>query len=497
MAKNFFSTSGFPINLAVLSFQPGLEQAYQDDYFRKSLTHVRIVILLAIFNYLIFGILDNLLAPLESHQLWFIRYAVFTPFALFIFLFSFTGQFKKYFQLSLVSVVLVAGFGIIGMTLIAPPPNNYSYYAGLILVFFYLFTFIRVQFVWASITGIILLAAYEFAAVFEIKAPVNILVNNNFFFITSEIVGMCACYSIDFNLRKNFIQKKLLVQEQEKVRKINEELEQKIRERTKNLTESNKALKEEVAERSKLEKARRETEVKALTQSKMASLGAISTGVAHEINQPLTFIKIIFESILRDLENKCLSHEELTADSQESLQQIQRISVIIDHLRTFGRADSSLMEKTQLKKALNNTLILFSQRLKLNNITFKTKIPPEIPDIYGNPIKLEQVFINLLQNSIDALAGRNDGEITVSLSQENQNIAVQFADNGSGIPNEIRDKIFEPFFTNKEVGKGTGLGLSIVYGIIQEHNGTIKLVDNERRGTTFLITVPFFPADSL
>jgi len=141
------------INWITLSFAQNLEKIFQDQYFIDSLRQVRIAQLLGVFFYGIFGILDAWLAPEAKYQLWFIRYAIVCPFLIINYVLSFSSHFKKYMQLSIAATVLLAGLGIIAMILIAPFPASYSYYAGLILVFIYGYTFFKLRFIWACLTG--------------------------------------------------------------------------------------------------------------------------------------------------------------------------------------------------------------------------------------------------------------------------------------------------------------------------------------------------------
>ena len=153
-----------------------------------------------------------------------------------------------------------------------------------------------------------------------------------------------------------------------------------------------------------LEEAKRqEMEMRALTQDKLASLGEIATGVAHEINQPLSYIKIILESTLNDIETEKLDRAELSEDFSESLRQIRKISNIISHLRTFGRSDVTSFSPVSLDRVLHDTLILMNERLRIKNITIDISVAENFPLLYGNHVKLEQVFVNLIQNSMDAI----------------------------------------------------------------------------------------------
>lgn len=260
MATSSSESNDIKANLLTLTFPSELEEAFLEDYFQRSLRHVRIALLLAIFFYSIFGILDAWIAPDVKEKLWFIRYGVFVPFVFAVFLFSFSEHFKKFMQVCLTTVILVAGFGIIEMILIAPYPGNFSYYAGLILVFIFGYTFFKLRFIWATIAGWMIVVAYEFAAIWLNQTPIPILLNNNFFFLTGNIIGMFACYSIEFYFRKDFVQARLLEAEERKVKAANRELEKRVEERTVQLVDANKELSQEVIERKAAEEAARESE---------------------------------------------------------------------------------------------------------------------------------------------------------------------------------------------------------------------------------------------
>lgn len=253
---------------------------------------------------------------------------------------------------------------------------------------------------------------------------------------------------------------------------------------------ANKRLQGQIDTVALMQDEKEKLRVKMITQGKLASLGEIATGIAHEINQPLSYIKIMFEAILHDYRgNRRLDIEELVEDSQESLKQVHRITVIIDHLRTFARTDGTQYEEADIPTIIDNTLILTRERLRINNIQLALNIAEELPKLKASVVKIEQVLINLFQNSIDALVETAGGEIKILVYSVDEFIKIEFTDSGHGIAEEIRENIFEPFFTTKEVGKGTGLGLSIVYGIVTEHNGEIEYVPRER-GATFVITLP-------
>ncbi len=249
----------------------------------------------------------------------------------------------------------------------------------------------------------------------------------------------------------------------------------------------------DITERKKLEEQLQEKQAQLMQSSKMASLGEIATGLAHEINQPLTYISGFIQSLDRDIKMNRFSIDKVKDKIKNSYHQVNRIVEIIQHLRTFGRNDSQSVQHINIATMLHNTLLLMKERIRLNNINLIMNTESQLPTILGNANRLEQVFINLFQNSIEAMSKENSSaeiRVDISASQDDKAVITSFADNGTGIEPSHLEKIFEPFFTTKEVGKGTGLGLSIVYGIIKEHQGTITCHSEKNRGTTFTITLP-------
>ena len=282
---------------------------------------------------------------------------------------------------------------------------------------------------------------------------------------------------------KQAVDKYLLLQENKKLIAL-------LAEKNQLLTAANHQLIADMALQQTLERQRRDSEIRMLSQAKLASLGEIATGIAHEINQPLTYIQIILQAAGRDIDQGKLNLEELAAEIKESTRQVQRITKIIQHLRIFGRADKGEMVELSLPALFNDTLILYRQKFRINAIALEITVSPNLPHICGNPTQLEQVFINLLQNAFDALEHALTPTIIVDFALKGNQIITTFTDNGCGITSETAAKIFEPFFTTKPIGKGTGLGLSIVYGIIADHSGTIECQSQPGKGSRFVIALP-------
>lgn len=250
---------------------------------------------------------------------------------------------------------------------------------------------------------------------------------------------------------------------------------------------------QDVTERKQQDHERRLLEVSALAQSKLATLGEVATGIAHEINQPLTYINTMIKATQEDMEQDRLDGSTMLRRLTESHRQVERITRIVDHLRIFGRDEGTELIPVDIEAVLDNTLELLGERFRIRNIVLDIQAEKALPEVHGNATQLEQVFINLFQNSIDALAEtRKDAGITVEFTTgpDRDTVCVSFADTGKGIEPDQIEKIFDPFYSTKEVGKGTGLGLSIVYGIIQDHGGKISCESEVGIGTTISMTLP-------
>jgi histidine kinase len=244
---------------------------------------------------------------------------------------------------------------------------------------------------------------------------------------------------------------------------------------------------------------RLETEQQLIQASKMATLGEMATGVAHELNQPLSVIKTASSFSIKKIEkHEPIGDEILFNILMKIDSNIDRATKIINHMRQFARKSDMDLEKVQLNDVLKRAFEIFSQQLKLRGIEVQWHIEKKLPKIYADPSRLEQVFINLLLNARDAIEEKWDyaksaeGEKKIILKTmcDRQWVICEVCDTGKGVSDAIADKIFEPFFTTKEVGKGTGLGLSISYGIIKDCGGSIQVFPNEPEGACFVLKFP-------
>jgi histidine kinase len=244
---------------------------------------------------------------------------------------------------------------------------------------------------------------------------------------------------------------------------------------------------------------RLEAEQQLIQASKMATLGEMATGVAHELNQPLAVIKTASRFFIKKVRNQEPIPEHIIATLSEEIDgHVDRASKIINHMREFGRRSDKRLDPISVNEVLFKTSEIFSQQLKARGIDMVWDLADSLPRVRADANRLEQVFINLLINARDAIEEKvqahphQKGEKRIYLASRRRDgfVEVEVRDSGKGIPRKLIAKIFEPFFTTKEVGKGTGLGLSISYQIVQDFGGTIRAHSREGEGAAFMIRFP-------
>ncbi|MCA9400258.1 MAG: hypothetical protein KC713_01425 [Candidatus Omnitrophica bacterium] len=315
-----------------------------------------------------------------------------------------------------------------------------------------------------------------------------------------------------------------LKNQSEALRQLNESLDQKVHERTHDLQEKHKRLKQTLAELNDAHESLKKAHVKLLHAEKMASIGQLAAGIAHEINNPIGFISSNLQTLQTYVKNfneiwlamdqikiSCdennleklkhhVEHSEALAERfnfsfirndvkdllEESLNGVHRVSKIIKDLRTFAREDEDKREMVHVNEIIESILGIVNNEIKYKATLLKDY--KDIPPVYCNRQKLSQVFVNMLVNAAQSLEKK--GTIKISTYEIDQFVCIEFSDTGCGIPPEKMDRIFDPFYTTKGVGQGTGLGLSICYDIIKLHEGDIKVSSRLGKGTVFTIMLP-------
>ena len=308
------------------------------------------------------------------------------------------------------------------------------------------------------------------------------------------------------------------IEEVEKQKKIIENARDEINHTLIEVDHQKKLIEDKNTELNKLLVDLREAQQQLVMAEKMASLGQLTAGVAHEINNPINFVSANIKPLKEDLADivECINRyesvirenklEELFSGVQQfknktdiafSMKEIQdllrgieeganRTSEIVKGLRNFSRLDQNVVKKANLNEGIESTLTLlhtvYKDRIEI------IKDYGDIPEVECLPGQINQVLMNILSNAIQAIAEK--GEIFIKTSEEKSAVKISIRDTGGGMSDETKQKIFDPFFTTKEVGKGTGLGLSISYGIIEKHQGKIEVNSVQGKGTEFIITLP-------
>jgi two-component system NtrC family sensor kinase len=236
------------------------------------------------------------------------------------------------------------------------------------------------------------------------------------------------------------------------------------------------------------EKALEQATQRQIGQSeKLASVGRMAAGIAHEINNPLTGL-LTFEHLLKDEKSLSLKGREYL---DIMYKETSRMRGIVMGLLNFARESPAEMALADVNEIIRQWITLVRNQKDFSDIMIEEQLAKGLPSVHADANQLQQVLVNLSLNACEAMP--EGGTLTISTWEENQHVLVSIADTGHGINEEHLEKVFDPFFTTKPVGKGTGLGLSVSYGIIRQHGGVIKVKSQEGQGTVFTFTLPVAP----
>ncbi|MDW3648067.1 MAG: ATP-binding protein [Bacteroidia bacterium] len=321
-------------------------------------------------------------------------------------------------------------------------------------------------------------------------------------------------FTAAISFRQKRIEKQLYRRKEDQKRLLEEQnkmLEEAVESRTAELLEKTNAL-EEALIKQKI------TQSKLVEQEKMASIGQLTAGIAHEINNPINFVSSNIDSLWLDLKDIKIMLEKIEKlaiehDDEELAEKIkklikesdasflfkemiglvegiqygaERTQEIVKGLRNFSRLDEDVFKRANLQEGIESTLRIL--KVQIGRKIELVKEYGEIPLVCCLPGKLNQVFMNILSNGIQALGG--EGKIHIQTYQEGEDVIVKISDNGKGMSEEVQKRIFEPFYTTKDVGEGTGLGMYIVHGIIEQHKGSITVSSEMGKGSEFRIRIP-------
>ncbi len=453
----------FPLSL---SFRDkNYERKFQDFYYNLSINLVRNALLLGVLLYGSFAILDHFLIYELRYIFWFLRFAIVVPTALLTYTLSFTKIFKNNFQLMIAMVVAIAGTNISVMILMATGVASYSYYAGLMLVLIYCYTISKLRFIWASAVGFIIIIAYEIISFSLLKTSTIIFINNNFFLIGANLLGMLACYVSEYTTRKNFFLLQLLEIEQQKTENINARLEVEVTDRTKEITETLQNLKTEMNTRKSAEEKANvyskelelitntaldfvrltpQTNIYNFISRKLSELIEISPiTISLYRNSKLILKSIHFNNILLDKAIKLIGFNPigLSSEATDEIKKLLlsgKLNKIVGGFQEFAAGGFSQTISSSISKLLNIKSIYSI------GITSNGKLFGSINIILrGNSsIADKKNLIELYAQLVSIALQREDAIKELKISEEKNTLVVENVGEGIGIVNSKEEFIY-------------------------------------------------------
>ncbi len=459
-------------NKATLTFPDEVENVFRKKYFSDSIIQVRIAFLLVTILYASFGYLDSRMVPDYAGFFQGIRFYVVVPFLILVMAVSFTTAFQKIWQGLLFISFIVAGLGISIMTTLVP--ENYAYYAGMMLIFSAGYFFIKLRFFLATIAGWSTLLIFNVGAVFYAHVSSIILINNNFFFVSANLIGMFAAYYIEYYARRDFVLNQALDRQKAAVEAVNKNLEEIVAVRTKELVDAKN---------------------KAEQSDKLKS--AFLANMSHEIRTPMNGI-LGFSGLLKEPN---LSGEE----QQEYIGIIEksgtRMLNIINDIVDISKIESGLVvvdiAESNINEQMEFIYNFFQPEVVKKGIAFSytETLTAKEATIKTDREKFFAILTNLVKNAIKFTA---QGSIEFGYTLNNATPAmVEFfiSDTGIGIPYEKQEMIFERFIQadifDRNAYQGAGLGLSISKAYAEMLGGKIWVESEEGRGSKFYFTIPY------
>ena len=440
-----------------LQFEPSLEKRFWDDNFEKSLSDVRVGLWLEIILYALFGVLDFWIVPETKDVIWIIRFIIVIPFSILVFFFTYSKAFRRYMQFVLSINAIVVGYGIVAMILFAKPTELgfQFYYAGLLLVIMAIYTLFRLRYTYATMVSLIVVLGYEVVAIgFQnlLAGPqqqigIPVFLNNNFFFISSIILGNAAGLNLEISRRKDFLQRIEIERANENLKKLD------------------------------------------TLKSDFISL------VSHELKTPLSAIRTSAEF----LESKDIIETDVKKEILNNvIVSVDRLTRMINDILELSKIEAGKMEfhfeKVSIQEIIKVTIENFKYLALKNNIAISMEIPEGVSPVFADRDKLVIVLNNLFSNALKFTP--NGGTMLLSAKELKDDIEIRIKDTGIGIDKDKLSKIFDKFYQvdssiRRKTG-GSGLGLTISSGIIRAHGSEICVESEPGKGSIFYFRLKKF-----
>lgn len=462
-----------------------VESAFYDKYVRDSLPIVRWSLGLGFLLFAFFSILDLSLVPDVIVEAITIRIVVCTTIAIG-FWYSFSRFFQRGMQLVMSIVPFMAASGVMIMIWITDLLGGTYYYGGLIVIMMFIHVLSRLRFVYATLTGWLVVALFLVVSLAK-EHPGYVIMNNTFVLVSAHMFGMFASYMLERYAREIFRQMNALSRRKRELEKSN--------------TELNNALHDLKTMQNQL-----------VHSEKMASLGQLTAGIAHEIKNPLNFVNNfanLNEDLARDLREAIdagLPRDEIDTlidDLSRCARKInehgRRADRIVRNMLEHARFSTGNFETIEINHLVDECVGLAQNELDVEfpklEVTVERLYDPHAGMANIAPQDMGRVLLNILQNAFYAAKQRtrtgSPPTVSIHTNGTSKDVEIKITDNGPGIPEAIRHRVFEPFFTTKPAGEGTGLGLSLSYDIVtRAHGGTLQVESTEEEGTSFIITLP-------
>ena len=295
--------------------------------------------------------------------------------------------------------------------------------------------------------------------------------------------------AVMINDRRRHLRDRLAAREA--LQKAHDELELKVEERTADLSAANQHLQDEVAERVRAERTLRAAQDELIQAGKLAVIGQLSTGIAHELNQPLAALRTLSGNAARFLER---GDEATTRSNLERIAQlVDRMGLITGQLKAFARKSSGQPRPVDIQQVVAHAMAILDQRLRSTHAQVTIDFPEAMPYALCDANRLEQVVVNLIGNALDAMDKQTSPCVELNGAAYGQMVRLEIRDHGDGLSDEARSRLFEPFFTTKEAGVGLGLGLAISAGIVSDFGGTLSGDNHPAGGALFTLEIPLAP----